>query len=316
VKKTSLIFIFICVAILGLAACSPKTAEATTIPANPTPAVLIAEGRLLPVNTLDQSFSIPGQVQEVLVEDGELVVEGQALAHLQESPDNALALRRAEQDVLAAQQALDALQNSADLNLAQSQLALIQAQDTLDRAQTRYDDEATDLTTAELHAAKASLAMAEDTLTRLENGNGVDPDQQAIAEARLATAHAALASTQSAIDAFTLKAGMPGKVVDLNLKAGQQVSAGEPIITLADFSGWVVQTDNLSEVDVIGLEVGQKAEIVLDALPGVTLNGVITHINARFEEKRSDITYTVSILLTQADAGVRWGMTAAVRFIR
>ena len=51
-------------------------------------------------------------------------------------------------------------------------------------------------------------------------------------------------------------------------------------MTVADFSSWVVKTDNLTEVDVVNVKVGQKVEIVLDALPDVTLTGEVTHINA------------------------------------
>ena len=54
--------------------------------------------------------------------------------------------------------------------------------------------------------------------------------------------------------------------------------------------------------------------MTLDALPDVTLKGEVTNINARFEEKRGDITYTVTVLLTETDPLMRWGMTAAVRF--
>ena len=84
---------------------------------------------------------------------------------------------------------------------------------------------------------------------------------------------------------------------------------------MADYSTWVVKTDNLTETDVVNLAVGQKVEVVLDALPEVTLSGEVTHINARFEEKRGDITYTVTILLSQTDPQMRWGMTAAVSFL-
>jgi len=66
---------------------------------------------------------------------------------------------------------------------------------------------------------------------------------------------------------------------------------------------------------VVNLKVGQKANIVFDALPGKTLTAEVTHINQLFEEKRGDITYTVTLALTQTDPALRWGMTAAVRFI-
>ena len=83
-KKSLLPVILLAAVLLVLAACSPSPAQTPV----ETPAVpadnLIAEGRLLPANSLDQSFSIPGQVAEVLVKDGDMVKTGQALARLVE----------------------------------------------------------------------------------------------------------------------------------------------------------------------------------------------------------------------------------------
>ena len=86
------------------------------------------------------------------------------------------------------------------------------------------------------------------------------------------------------------------------------------ILAIADFSDWIVETDNLTELDVVEIEVGENVTVTLDALSDVTLSGEVTNINARFEEKRGDITYTVTILLSETDPRMRWGMTAAVRF--
>lgn len=60
---------------------------------------------------------------------------------------------------------------------------------------------------------------------------------------------------------------------------------------------------------------GQKVEIVFDSLPETKFSGEVTNIATKFEEKRGDITYTVTVLLLQPDAQVRWGMTAALYFL-
>ena len=52
----------------------------------------------------------------------------------------------------------------------------------------------------------------------------------------------------------------------------------------------------------------------LDALPEVKLTGVVKSIKSKYEEKRGDITYTVTIGLTSTDPKMRWGMTAEVTF--
>ena len=126
---------------------------------------------------------------------------------------------------------------------------------------------------------------------------------------------AAAASAQAALDALELKSGTAGTIVDPTVQAGQRVSSGQPLFTVADFSRWVVKTDNLTELQVVDLKIGQKVEVMLDALPDVTLSGEVSQINRRYEEKRGDITYTVTVVLSQSQAALRWGMTAAVKFL-
>ena len=65
-KKLSLTVLFLTAALLALTACAPKASQPAAVSAKSND--LIAEGRLLPVNTQDLSFSTTGQVAEVLVE--------------------------------------------------------------------------------------------------------------------------------------------------------------------------------------------------------------------------------------------------------
>jgi hypothetical protein len=53
---------------------------------------------------------------------------------------------------------------------------------------------------------------------------------------------------------------------------------------------------------------------VPDALPSITLGGVVESISDTFEEKRGDITYTTRILVDEIDPRLRWGMTVVVSF--
>jgi len=315
-KKLSLTIVIITAAALILSACSAKTADATVVPQSAQPKALISEGRLLPLNSQDLFFTLSGQIAEVLVKEGDAVTAGQALARFTDSPETNAALTRAQQEELAAQKALDALLSAAEVNLAQAKLAVQTAKAVFDQATDRFKANDSDLNKAQLDVASVNLKLAEDTLAKLESGQGVDPDQLALAQARLASAKAALKSAQSTIEARVVKATMDGSVVDLSFRPGQQVAVGTSLMALADFSSWIVKTDNLTEMDVTAISVGQKVEVVLDALPDKTFQGEVTQISSRYEEKRGDITYTVTIQLNQTDAQMRWGMTAAVRFIR
>lgn len=315
-KKFSGLIVVLASAILILSACSPKTTEPIAVDQPPQQQGVIAEGRLLPATSLEQAFSVPGKVAEVLVKDGDLVAKGQVLARLAYTPETEAALMRAKQEELAARQALDTLNRTAELNLAQARLAALNANEKFEDASAAYESNETEENQNLLSLAQAELKLAQDTLTKIENGDGIDPDQMAAAQARLSSANAAVAGVQSTIDALALTAEIDGTVAGLNIQAGEQIASGVPVLVIADLANWIMKTENLTEMEITGIKTGQKVEVVLDALPDVTLAGEVTAIDTRFEEKRGDITYTVTIQLGKDDSRMRWGMTAAVRFVQ
>ena len=97
-------------------------------------------------------------------------------------------------------------------------------------------------------------------------------------------------------------------------KAGQVVAQGEQVVTLADVKDWQVETDNLTELEVASVKVGQKVTITFDAISGKTFHGEVKEIAQRYAEKNGDIDYTVKIVLTDSNEQLRWGMTASVTF--
>lgn len=312
-KKKLSLFILLAIITALLAACgSPKTDEIAV----PVSRDIVAEGRLLPVSALDLSFTVSGQVDEVLVEDGEEVRKDQALATLVDSAQAQSALASAEREALAAQQALDDYKTAAQVNLAQAQIEAILAGKRRTTALNNYNASKSRESTARLDEAEGNLEIAEAALQRIEENEGLDPERLNTLEAQLNAAQAAVDSAQAAIDALTIKAPMSGAIADVRIIHGQRVQPGEVVMAVADFSEWVVETDNLTETEVVDITLGQAVEVVLDALPDVPLQGEVSRINQRFEEKRGDITYTVTVLLKETDPLMRWGMTAAVRFVK
>jgi multidrug efflux pump subunit AcrA (membrane-fusion protein) len=227
-------------------------------------------------------------------------------------------------DVLMAEDELDKAQNfydhhqySEELVRAQALSMLSAAQKARDRAKYNLeyasdlpDKNEIDKAEAKVQAAMAQVDSARLSLDRLASG----PDTQllALAQARLLKAQTGVKAAQASLDNLDLKAPFTGKIVDLNVTQGEEVTPGETIATLADFSRWLVETDDLTELKVVHIQVGQKASLVADALPEVTLNGTVDRISNKYEEKQGDITYTVRVVLDQSDARLRWGMTFAV----
>ena len=313
-KKSILILAATIISIFVLSACG--TNASTDITPVLSSSAVIAEGKLYPARSLDLAFGRNGFVSEVLVKNGDMVTSGQAMVVLEPSPDALQAHALAKQEALNAQIALEEVNATASFDLAGAKLAVIDAQSELDNAQARYDASNSDSNKAKLGSATAQLNILEDKLSKINASDGVDPNKLAAASARLDSAKAALSNAESDLDNSTLRAKMDGTVVDLNLQPGDYVVLGSTIGAVADYSYWIVKTDNLSEIDVVGLETGQTVEVTLDAFPGSVFSGQINNIDSRFVETRGDITYTVTILLKDADPRLRWGMTAAVKFLK
>jgi len=311
-KKLSIIFVTI-MAVAAIAACSPQ-AEDQAETGTAAPPAIIAEGRLLPIKALDHSFSIGGQIAEIAVASGEKVRKDQVLARIADSAEAAALLASAEREALAAQQALDDYVAAATENLAQSQIDAILAGKRRTTALNNYNASGSRESLARLNEATGEMERLQALFERIEANDGLDPDEMNTLEARVASTTANVESAKEAVDALNLRAAMSGEVTDLVLEVGQQVSPGEVVLAVADFSAWIIETDNLTEFEVVAVSEGQEVDVVLDALPDVHLKGEVTEINARFEEKRGDITYTVTILLKETDPLMRWGMTAAVDF--
>ena len=197
----------------------------------------------------------------------------------------------------------------------------------LAEAQQRYDDavrllnnlqgSANELDVAikqaDIAVAQAQLALAEQNYQDLKDGP--DPDDVAAAEARITAAEANLKAARVALENIELLAPFAGEVVDLGVKAGELVNPGQSVVVLADLSQWVVETDDLTEIEVPDISVGQSVTVTPDALPDLELSGTVDSISDLSEEKRGDVTYTARILLDEADEQLRWGLTVVVTFL-
>jgi hypothetical protein len=88
-----------------------------------------------------------------------------------------------------------------------------------------------------------------------------------------------------------------------------------PVVRIADLSKMYAETDDLTEIEVVDVSVGQAVAIVPDALPDVEIPGKVDTIDDFFVEKRGDVTYTARLLVDKVDPRLRWGMTVEVTFI-
>ena len=169
-----------------------------------------------------------------------------------------------------------------------------------------------DFAKAALNTALANQALAQLDVDNL--ANGPDPDRLALAQSRLTNAEAQVEAAQAALNNLDLKAPFSGKVVDINVKTNEIVNPNKWAFQLADFSSLYVETNDLTELEVVGIALGQTVTLRPDALPDLELAGEVTYISDVYTSQSGDILYKVRILVIDNDPRLRWGMTVEVEF--
>jgi multidrug resistance efflux pump len=85
-------------------------------------------------------------------------------------------------------------------------------------------------------------------------------------------------------------------------------------VSVINTSSWIIETTDITELEVVSLAVGQKVTFTADAFGDVTMNGVVTEISQSSFVQSGDVIYTVRIQAEDVDPRVKWGMTVEVTF--
>lgn len=163
-----------------------------------------------------------------------------------------------------------------------------------------------------LENAQAELAKAQKEYDLLSSGSIAD--EKAVAEAQYEAARANLEAARAALADVELTAPFDGMIVGLKVKVGEAVTPGQVAASLANFSGWIIKTIDLTELDVVSISVGQPVQVALDAFPEDILSGKVLLIGQNYAEKQGDVVYEVTVGLTESLPEMRWGMTTVVKF--
>ena len=157
--------------------------------------------------------------------------------------------------------------------------------------------------------AKANLSRAIDDLESWSNGPS--PSELAVADARLKNGEAALRAARARLDDLELRAPFKGKVTDVNVRMGEWITIGQPILLIGDLDYLQIETTDLNEIDAARVKIGNPVRITFDALPGVEVNGIVEDIALKSSEG-TGVNYTAVIGMEEVPNDLRWGMTAFV----
>jgi len=158
------------------------------------------------------------------------------------------------------------------------------------------------LAAADLELAKATLADAQKNLTDLQAG--ADAQDVAAAQARITAAQATLSS-------LSITAPFDGEILTSYVQPGDVVNTGDKAFALADRNQLHVNT-LIDESDIHNVQVGNKAELTLDAAPGQTYTGSVAYIDPLGQTVSGGVKYEVRIDLDPVDQPLLLGATADV----
>jgi len=193
-----------------------------------------------------------------------------------------------------------------------------------------------------LHAANEALAAAEAQLEAAKSGTGAQrraanagvtavtaqydialaqlellkagvlPQDIVIAETAVAQAKVAVEAAQVALARTAITAPFAGTVTRIDVRRGEFIAPGQPLITLGDLSTFRIETTDLDEIDVARITEGQAATLTFDALSDLTLTGHIMRIASMAEPGAGGVNYTVIIDPGELPPQIRWGMTVFI----
>lgn len=249
-----------------------------------------AKGQLKPISASVVSPSVDGTVEQINVQTGQSVNEGDVLMTIKN--------------------------DELDRNVAEAQRAVAAAQE--------------DLASAQKAEAAAQAAPTTDTAAAGAASNtSTDTSAVSAAQRSLASAQANLDQANAKAAGRTVTAPSSGSIVELNAKVGATVtggmimgesdtSGGKQCMQIADLSKMKV-TVQVGEKDIAKIAVGQSANVTYPAFPDIVSQGTVTAIasvaNSDSNYSGGSVTFNVDILIDAPDSRLKPGMTAEVSVV-
>mgnify|MGYP002713112252 CR=1 FL=1 len=129
--------------------------------------------------------------------------------------------------------------------------------------------------------------------------------------AALQQAQADLVAAQARLDQTRILAPFDGMVAQVSVSTGDFVAPAQTLVIVSDLAQMQVRTTDLSERDIVRVQVGAPAEVLVDAL-GETFPATVQSISPLANTLGGDVVYEVLLSFDESPNGVLGGMTAEV----
>lgn len=255
-----------------------------------------ASGEVKPKKNVNISAHVAGRIVKIGVEEGQRVKENDFLLKLDSTQYEAMADRDR------------ALISSHKADLIRAEATLKKDERYYERQKKLYDEK---LISEEL----------------LESANAQYEISKAQHQAILFQIEQAQASLQSTLDTLSktiYNSPIDGIITSLRVEEGEIAmigtmnNPGTILMTIADLSVMEVEVE-VDETDVIGVEIGHRAEVRVDALPDQTIEGKVTEIGSSALQQTTTAQeskdFKVVITLENPPESLKPGLSASADII-
>ncbi len=293
--------------------------------------VVSGTGQIKPTTYVNVGANVMGRVTRFYVKEGDTVKKGETLAQI-ENVQQAANVDAQQATIAAAKTDISsfiAAEKTADANLEHAKADLEQKKLDWDRAQALYKDGI--MAKQDYDAKKAAYDLDVASLDQAVAGLNQAKAQTESARGHLGTQVATLRANQDMLNKTIALAPFDGIVTNMPVKEGETVvtgiqnTAGSTLMTLADMSVVTAEV-KVDETDIVNIQLGQPAEVTVDALPGkiykghVTLvgdqallrsTGVATSQSTTGTEEAKD--FKVIVTLDSPDSSLRPGLSTTAK---
>jgi len=277
---------------------------------------------------VDISFKIPGRVIRRAVDEGDLVKKGNVIAELEnedlkrQAEETRASVRVAEaklREALAGSRSQEIKQAWASVEKARSDRDQLKSE--YERAEALFKDgviptQSRDQAFTAYQMAGAAYKEAMEQYDLVKEGPRKEDIDALRASFEEAKAFLTLRDVQ--LGYATVTSPVSGVVLVKNIEPGEIVSAGTPVVTVADLNDvWLKAY--ISETDLGRVKYNQKVKVKTDTYPDKNYLGRISFISSEAEftpkniqthEERVKLVYRIKVTLENPEMELKPGMPA------
>ncbi|MYM87762.1 HlyD family efflux transporter periplasmic adaptor subunit [Rugamonas sp. FT82W] len=235
------------------------------------------------------SARIAGVVTKVMIDDNQIVKEGDVIAEL-DPFDQHVKVEQIQAQIATAEQQVaqsdaqiaqvQAQASAAAAQVAQSEAQLVRAKQDAERYGQLYNSQMKAVSKAELDtavagraSAVADLAARKDSAVAAKAQINAAQSARDVLKAQVTVLRVQLKDAEQQLAYNRILAPVGGRIGKRTIEVGQRVTAGQQLTAIVQENVWL--TANFKETQLADLKPGQEVKVSIDAIPGRELIGKV-----------------------------------------